>query len=189
MVTRREVLALAGSSPLLLAATGVEARPEVVAELEQHEFVQAIASFAKTRTGMAFHCTTNRGTSVDVTLTVCTPEIIRVQMCPDPALRNVKGLLEVKEDWAPVPFSVNETLEIVTIHTGSLRIEVQKKLWKYAVYDKQGQLVVQEHVNDVDTQGNFRALPFGFTSIDGKFHRSNETLALPEDESFYGMGE
>ncbi len=168
MVTRREVLSLAGSSPLLLAATAAEARPEVAAELEQHEFVQAIASFAKTRTGMAFHCTTNRGTSVDVTLTVCTPEIIRVQMCPDPVLRNVRGLLEIKEDWGPVPFSVTEENETVTIHTGSLRIEVQKKPWRYAVYDKQGQLVVQEHVNDVDTQGNFRALPLGFTTVDGK---------------------
>jgi alpha-D-xyloside xylohydrolase len=189
MVTRREVLALAGSSPLLLAATEAEARPEAATELEQHEFVQAIASFAKTRTGMTFHCTTNRGTSVDVTLTVCTSEIIRVQMCPDPALRDVKGLLEIKEDWAPVQFSVTEETGTVTIHTGSLRIEVQKKPWRYAVYDKQGQLVVQEHVNDVDTQGNFRGLPLGFTTIEGKFHRSNETLALPEDESFYGLGE
>ncbi len=44
-------------------------------------------------------------------------------------------------------------------------------------------------MKDVDTQGNFRSLPLGFTTKDGKFHSCNETFALPEDESFYGLGE
>jgi alpha-D-xyloside xylohydrolase len=189
MVTRREVLALAGSAPALLAATRAAAQPEAQAELEQHEFVQTISSFEKTNTGVIFHCTTSQGKSVDVTWTVCTPEILRVQMCPDPDLKNVKGLLEIKEDWPPCAFSVTEKSEVLSIDTGALRIEFQKSPWKYTVYDKEGQIVVQEHVKDVDTQGNFRGLPLGFTTAGGKFHRSNETFALPEDESFYGLGE
>ena len=136
-------------------------------ELERHEFVQAIASFEKTGTGVVFHCATSQGKSIDVTLTVCTPEILRVQMCPDPELKNVKGLLEIKEDWAPAPFSVSEKPEAVSIDTGALRIEFQKNPWKYVVYDKQGQIVLQEHVKDVDTQGNFRGLPIGFTTVKG----------------------
>jgi alpha-D-xyloside xylohydrolase len=189
VVTRREVLALAGAAPALLTATRASAAPESQAELEQHEFVQAISSYEKTQSGVVFHCATSQGKRVDVSLAVCTPEILRVQMCPDPELKNVKGLLEIKENWPAAAFNVNEKPEAVSIDTGSLRIEFQKNPWKYVVYDKQGQIILQEHVKDVDTQGNFRGLPLGFTTVGGKFHRTNETLALPEDESLYGLGE
>ncbi len=109
-------------------------------------------------------------------------------MCPDPELKNVKGLLEIKEDWPFVAFTVTEKPGVVSIDTGSLRIEFQKNPWKYVVYNKQSQIVLQEHVKDVDTQGNFRGLPLGFTTTGGKFHRTNETFALPEDESFLRLG-
>jgi alpha-D-xyloside xylohydrolase len=189
VVTRREVLALAGSAPALLAATRADAHPEAQDGLELHEFVQKVSSFEKTKTGAVFHCATSQGKDIDVVLTVCTPDILRLQMCPDPELRDLKGLLEIKQDWAPTACSVTEKPETVSIDTGSLRVEFQKNPWKYAVYDAQGQIVVQEHVKDVDTQGNFRGLPLGFTTIGGKFRRSNETFAFPEDESFYGLGE
>jgi len=191
MVTRREVLALAGAAPALLggAATRADAQTQTQAELEQHEFVEAISSFDKTQSGAVFHCATSQGKSVDITLTVCTPEILRLQMCPDPELRNVKGLLEIKEDWPPAVFGVTEEPAAVWIDTGPLRVELQKNPWKYTVYARQGEIVVQEHVRDVDTQGNFRGLPLGFTTAGGKFHRTNETFALPQDESFYGLGE
>ena len=191
MVTRREVLALAGAAPVLIAAKGAQASAAQApqAELEQHESVRAISSFEKTSAGVVFHCATSRGNSIDVTVTVCTPEIIRFQMCPDPELKNVKGLLEIKEDWPATAFTVTEKADSLTIETASLRVEFQKKPWKYAVYDKQGKLVVQEDVDDVDTQGNFRGLPLGFTTADGKFFRSNETFVLAQDENFYGFGE
>jgi alpha-D-xyloside xylohydrolase len=190
MVTRREILALAGAAPALLAATTrADAQTQEHAELEQHQFVQAISSFEKTNSGVVFHCTMSPGKNVDVTLTVCTPEILRMQMCPDPDWKNVKGLLEIKEDWPAAVFNVAEKPESLSIDTGSLHIEFQKNPWKYVVYDKRGQIVLQEHVNDVDTQGNFRGLPLGFTTIEGKVRRSNETFALAPDENFYGFGE
>ncbi len=191
MVTRREILALAGAAPALLVGgrTELESQSSAQPELEQHEFVQAISLFEKTDAGVVFHCTTSQGKNIDVTFTVCTPEIVRVQMCPDPELRSVKGLLEIKEDWLQTAFIVTEKPEAISIDTGSLRIELQKKPWKYAVFDKQGQIVVQEHVKDTDTQGNFRGLPIGFTTAGGKVHRSNETFALAQDENFYGFGE
>jgi len=190
MVTRREILALAGAAPALLVGgrTELESQSSAQPELEQHEFVQAISLFEKTDAGVVFHCTTSQGKNIDVTFTVCTPEIVRVQMCPDPELRSVKGLLEIKEDWLQTAFIVTEKPEAISIDTGSLRIELQKKPWKYAVFDKQGQIVVQEHVKDTDTQGNFRGLPIGFTTAGGKVHRSNETFALAQDENFYGFG-
>ncbi|MGD0966419.1 MAG: hypothetical protein ABSA57_21325 [Candidatus Acidiferrales bacterium] len=190
MVTRREVLTLAGAAPALLsAATRADAQSQGQAEWEQHESVQTISSFEKTNTGVVFHCATSQGKSVDVRLTVCTPEIIRVQMCPDPDLKNVKGLLEIKQDWPASAFHVTEKPESLSMDTGSLHIEFQKDPWKYVVYDKQGRIILQEHVKDVDTQGNFRGLPLGFTTVGGKFHRSNETFALAQDENFYGFGE
>jgi alpha-D-xyloside xylohydrolase len=191
MLSRRELLALAGTAPAFFSATPTGAQQQSIAqpELEQHEFLQTISSYERTGTGVVFHCTTSQGKSVDVTASVCTPEILRIQMCPEPELKNVKGLLEIKEDWPPSAFNVTDKPEAVSIDTGSLRIEFQKKPWKYIVYDKQGQIVLQEHVKDVDTQGNFRGLPIGFTTVEGKFFRSNETIALPENESFYGLGE
>ena len=68
MVTRREVLTLAGAAPALLAgAARADAQPQAQAELEQHESVQSISSFEKTNTGIVFHCVTSLGKSVDVT--------------------------------------------------------------------------------------------------------------------------
>jgi alpha-D-xyloside xylohydrolase len=189
MVSRREILALAGSAPALLAGVRADAKPPEQTEIEQHEFVRAVSSFKKVKDGVAFHCTTSQGKNVDVSLTVCTPAILRVQMCPDAGLKQVKGLLEIKEDWPSAAFSVTEKAEAVWVDTGAVQIEFQKSPWKYAVYDKRRRLIVQEHVKDVDTQGNFRGLPLGFTTVNGKFHRTNETLALPADESFYGLGE
>ena len=102
----------------------------------------------------------------------------------------MKGLLEIKEDWTPAAFQSDRKPEAVSIDTGSLRIEFQKNPWKYTVYDKQGQIVLQEHVKDVDTQGNFRGLPLGF------HHRETANSTGPmkrslfrQDESFYGLGE
>ena len=190
-LTRREVLALAGAVQAVLAGAEAEARPEAQAqpELEQHEFVQAISSFDKVGVAVIFHCTTDQGHGVNVTVTVCTPEIVRVQMCPDPELRNVKGLLEIKEDWPVSAFTLTDKPDSVSVDTGELQIEFQKKPWKYVVRDKQGRIVLQEHVKDTDTQGNFRGLPMGFTRAGGKFRRSNETFALGQDENFYGLGE
>ncbi len=189
MVTRRDVLALAGAAPALLLGTKADAQPQGQSEPEQHEFVQGISSFEKRSFGVVFHCTTSQKKNVDVTLTVCTSEILRVQMCPDPELKSVKGLLEIKEDWSASPFGVTEKPEAVSIDTGSLRIEFQKKPWKYAIYDKQGQVVLEEKVRDRDVSGNFRSLPLGFTTVAGKCNRTNETFNLPEDENIYGFGE
>ncbi|GAG53369.1 unnamed protein product, partial [marine sediment metagenome] len=122
-------------------------------------------------------------------LAVCTPHIIRFRMCPDGELRDVKGLLDIKEEWPATAFDVSETPEAVSIDTGAIRFEAQKNPWKYAIYDKAGQVVLQENVRDLDAHTNYRSLPVGFTSQDGKFCRSNETFNLFPGEAFYGFGE
>ena len=189
MVSRRDFLAIAGCARVLLAGNPVVAQPQPEETQEQHEFVQTMSGFEKTISGAVFHCVTSRQKNVDFTLTVCTPEILRMRMCPEPELKNVRGLLEIKDDWAPSSFTVTEKSESVSVDTGSLRVEFQRNPWSYSIYDKQGRIVLQEHVNDVDTQGNYRGLPIGFTNVGGTFHRCNETFALREEEAFYGLGE
>jgi alpha-D-xyloside xylohydrolase len=156
---------------------------------EEHESVQKMASFEKVKGGVVFHCTTSRGKNVDVSLTVCTSQILRVQMCPDGELRNVKGLLEIKEDWRPCAFDVTEKAGAVSIDTGALRFEAQRAPWKYVVYNRKGEVVLQEHVNDIEVTGDCRSLPLGFTTTAGKFYRSNETFYLAPGEHIYGFGE
>ena len=159
---------------------------------EQHEFVQKQDSYEKVKDGLVFHCTTSRGNQVDIRLTVCTPHIIRFRMCPDSELRDVKGLLDIKEEWPATAFRVSETSEAVSVDTGAIRFEAQKNPWKYVIYDKAGEIVLEENVRDLDCHINYRSLPVGFTSQDGKFCRSNETFTLSPvspGEAFYGFGE
>ncbi len=126
---------------------------------EQHEFVQKQDSYEKMKDGLVFHCTTSRGNQVDIHLTVCTPHIIRFRMCPDGELRDVKGLLDIKEEWPATAFDVSETPEAVSVDTGAVRFEAQRNPWKYVVYDKAGQVVLQENVRDLDAHTNYRSLP------------------------------
>jgi len=156
---------------------------------EEHELVQKMDSYQRVQDGLIFHCTTSQARSIDIQLAVCTPHILRFKMCPDAKLKSVKGLLEVKEDWRPSAFDVFEKPEAVCIDTGVIRFEVQKKPWKYVIYNRPGEIVLQENTYDLDAHGNYRSLPLGFTTEVAKFCRSNEAFYLSPGESFYGFGE
>ena len=156
---------------------------------DQHEFVQKQDSYEKVKDGLVFHCTTSQRNQIDISLTVCTPHIIRLRICPDSELRSVKGLLDIKEKWPAADFDVNETPEAVSVNTGDIRFEARKDPWKYTIYDRDGQVVLQENVHDIDVYANYRSLPIGFTNQDGKFLRTNDTFTLFPGESFYGFGE
>ena len=92
-----------------------------------------------------------------------------MQMCPDPELKNVKGLLEIKEDWPPAAFHVTEKPEASIDRYGVFAHRVSEESLEVCGLRQARQIVVQEHVKDVDTQGNFRGLPLGFTTAGGKF--------------------
>jgi len=105
-------------------------------------------------------------------------------MCPDPQLRNVKGLLEIKEDWPPCAFTITENSKAVSIDTGALRFEAQRDRWKYVIYDKQGEIVLEEHIRDADVIGAYRAMPLGFTTREGKIiGRMRHSTCLPMNTS------
>ena len=98
MITRRDLFAIAGASPALLPVTAAAAQPPAP-QPEEHEFIQKLSSFDKVARGVVFHCTTSRGKGVDIAFTVCTSEIMRLQMCPDPQLKQMPCLLEIKEKY------------------------------------------------------------------------------------------
>lgn len=116
--------------PLMLpetsAAQGAEKAELEKPQLEQHEFVRQMTSFEKTAGGGVFHCATGGGNNVYVTLTVCTPEILRIRMCPDTELWNVKSKLEIKEDWPPCDFTATDAADAVTIASSVLRLVARR---------------------------------------------------------------
>ncbi|HUV56943.1 MAG TPA: TIM-barrel domain-containing protein, partial [Dehalococcoidales bacterium] len=95
----------------------------------------------------------------------------------------------IKDEWPAAVFGVSETPDAVSIDTGAVCFEAQRNPWKYTIHDKAGEVVLQENVRDIDCQYNYRGLPVGFTSQNGKFCRSNETFSLLHEEAFYGFGE
>ena len=80
MVTRRDFLAIAGCAPALLVGDPAVAQSQPQEQEEKHEFVRDDASFEKTQSGVVFHCVTSQKKNVDLTLTVCTPEILRADV-------------------------------------------------------------------------------------------------------------
>jgi alpha-D-xyloside xylohydrolase len=157
--------------------------------IEEHESIKSMFSFEKMKGGIIFHCITTSGKNIDVTVNVNTSKILRLQMCPDAELKNVKSLLEIKEDWPSCNFNVKENDETVSVETDDLRLVVYRDPWKYVIYNREGEVVLQEHVKDIEVTGNCRSLPLGFTTEGGKFKRVNETFYLTPGENIYGFGE
>jgi alpha-D-xyloside xylohydrolase len=171
------------------AAAAEAATSKSSRSVETHDSIQKALSFDRSARGAVFHCVTTGGVDVDVSVMVCTPQIIRIQMCPDSELKGVKSLLEIKEDWSMSPFTLSQSDGNVVIDTGVVRFQVQLDPWKYALHDSRKEPVLQENVNDQDVIGDKRSLSIGFTTQDGKFRRSNETFFLAPGEHLYGLGE
>ncbi|MCD6385104.1 DUF4968 domain-containing protein [Candidatus Sumerlaeota bacterium] len=139
--------------------------------------------------GIIFSCITSRGKNINVELKVCTPCILRIKMYPEVEKRDVASLLEIKRDWDISAFDVSETPDKVMVKTEVLRFEVQKEPWQYSIYDKNSKVILKEHIADLDVHNNYRSLPVGFTTENGRFLRANETFYISPGECFYGFGE
>ncbi len=188
---RRDFLATATGAASLagapLNASVAAGQGDGVPEL--HEYVRKMSSLRKEERGAVFQCTTTEGKSVEVSLTVCTPQILRIRMCPDPKLRDIKGLLPVNENWPPAAFELKDDDGAVRLETSALRVECRRDPWQYVIYNHEGEIVLREHVRDIEVTGNCRSLPLGFTTRGGQFVRSNETFYLTPGEGFFGFGE
>ncbi|RLI24523.1 hypothetical protein DRO58_07290 [Candidatus Bathyarchaeota archaeon] len=148
-----------------------------------------MASYTKVDGGVVFRCVTSKERYVDIRLDVCTSCILRFRLSPDPELKDVESLLEIRKDWPSSRFNVYEKAESIYVDTGVLTVEIEKDPWRYLIYDGSGKVVLQENTRDLDAHKNYRSLPLGFTTKNGKFYRSNETFSLFPGESFYGFGE
>lgn len=157
--------------------------------MERHQSVQRMDSYSKSKNGAVFHCRTNEDNAIDIEVIVCTPYILRLRMCPDPALLSDANLLDIREEWPGAPFDIDEQQETVEIDTGALRFVAQKGRWEYSIRNRAGETLVAEHVRDLDAHANFRNLPLGFTTEEGSFPSCNETFYWTPGEAIYGFGE
>jgi hypothetical protein len=173
-VARRDVVrglavaagAIGGDALLPQQAAAAATSPTSASEPagEVHEAIEKVSSFEKTARGGIFHCMTSGGKTVDVNVTVCTPQIIQLRMCPDPKLKDVKSLLDIKEDWAASPFKITESEKDIVIDTGAVRFRVQRDPWQYSMHDSRKEPVMRQSVEDWDVIGDYRSLRPGFTA-------------------------
>ena len=89
--------------------------------MKRHVFVKKIESSTRTEAGVVFHCRTDEEQAIDLELTVCTPHIVRLRMCADPALQEYESLLEVRREWPATEFEISEADDEVIVDTGALR--------------------------------------------------------------------
>jgi hypothetical protein len=101
-ITRRQILSAAGVAPVLLPPADAAAEQVEAPGVEVLEYVQKMMSFESTSRGVTLHCATSRGKAVDVELTICAPEILRFQLCPDSELSKVKGLTKDTPNRRPI---------------------------------------------------------------------------------------
>ena len=115
---------------------------------EIHEYVNRMASLARVDRGIVCTCTTSEGHRVDVEITVCSPHIVRLRMCPDSALQDVPSLLDIREHWEPCAFGIEESPDQVCIDTGALQLHIQRDPWRYWLTDDRGDTVLCENTSD-----------------------------------------
>ncbi len=102
----------------------------------------------------------------------------------------MKGLLEIKEDWPPAAFNVSEKPEAVSIDTALCVSSFREIPGNMRSMTKQGQIVIQEHVQGCRHAGKLSRVAFGIHYRRAeKFTGPMRLSRCPQDESFYGFGE
>jgi len=163
---------------LLLAMTVGEAKTSA------YTMMGAVNSMDRSGHTITFECENGI-----VRLSFLTKSIVRVHMSPDgnfPAdelhLDENGPYAVVNYNWPGVKYEVKEEFDydlegaVYTIKAGGLIVKVRKKPFKLAFYDASGNLLVMEKPGIVDA---------GLGHEGSKVH---ETMALPDDEHFFGFG-
>ncbi len=138
-VTRREILALAGSAPALLAATRAIANRRR-SRVRSSTSLSSRSLLSKRRNRASYFTVQQARAKTSMSLDgVHARDPPRADV-PRPRVEEREGLARDQGRLGRPCIHVTEKPEAVTIDTGSLRIEFQRNPWKYAVYDKQGQM-------------------------------------------------
>ncbi len=144
-----------------------------------------IASYREEGHDITFNC--ENGT---VRLSLLTEAIVRVHMAPagrdfprDTLHLDENGpYAVVTYDWPGAKYEISEGFDadlegfVYTVRAGNVLVKVRKQPFKLAFYDMDGRLLVMEKEGIVDA---------GLGHADSKVY---ETMALGEDEHFFGFG-
>ena len=168
----------AASCFLLLAVTAGAAKTSA------YTMMGAVNSMGRNGHNITFECENG-----SVRLSFLTETIVRVHMSPDGNFPTDDLHLDengpyavVNYNWPGVKYEVKEEFDydlegaVYTIRAAGLIVKVRKKPFKLAFYDSSGNLLVMEKPGIVDA---------GLGHEASKVH---ETMALPDDEHFFGFG-
>jgi alpha-D-xyloside xylohydrolase len=111
---------------------------------------------------------------------VCTPSIIRVRYSPDSQFPERHDYVVVKNQWASVPWQLQETGREVEITTASLKVTVQKSDGTVAYFDPAGRSLLME--------GPKQMTP---VTVNGEsVHKALDVFKVyGSEEAFYGLGQ
>ncbi|MEO7720235.1 MAG: TIM-barrel domain-containing protein [Capsulimonas sp.] len=117
-------------------------------------------------------------------LQVCTPRVIHVTYSADGAFPEQR-VPTVIAKFAPTPFKVTTTDRYITIATGQVQAQVDRKSGAVRFLDAKGNAILSE-----PESGGKSLTPVtlpGATPV--KSFRAHQEFALPADEGIYGLGQ
>jgi alpha-glucosidase len=171
----------------LVSAAWLHLSESAAAQTTRHDYTLMgnVASHEKGKHEITFTCENGR-----VRLSFLTDTMVRVHMAPagkefpnDTLHPNENGpYAVVKYDWPGAPLKITEEFDfdlegqVYTIRAGKLVVKVRKQPFKLAFYDSEGNLLVMEKEGIVSA---------GLGYAGSKVY---ETMALPDDEHFFGFG-
>ncbi|HUW17992.1 MAG TPA: TIM-barrel domain-containing protein [Sedimentisphaerales bacterium] len=144
-----------------------------------------VNSYEKDGNNITFNCENGR-----VKLSFLADDLVRVHMAPsgrdfprDTLHLDENGPYAVIDyDWPGASFQVNEAFDadlegvVYNIQAGKLLVKVRKQPFKLAFYDARGSLLVMEKEGIVNAGLGYEG------------SKVYETMALPDDEHFFGFG-
>jgi alpha-D-xyloside xylohydrolase len=152
------------------------------------EYVMQATVAATKEQDLSLIGTTNRGQSINITLSIAAPGIVRVLLHVENADCNRVALARDLSDQA-VSVLLLETDNCVTLLSDLVRVEVRLNPFQLIYLGLERQVTLSQNYTDADSSDNLLVLPFGFSSVEGRRVAFHDTFTAEPDEHFYGFGE
>ena len=138
---------------------------------EEYEGIRSLTSYKQDGMAVDFICASDKDRKVFVKIDICTPDMLRIRCSASQIVPREEHVV-VKNDWKSVDFTVSDETEQVVIETESLKVTAKKAPFRLAIYDKQGNVILQES-------------PAGMRRDRQLVYAS---MKLGADEHFFGFG-
>jgi len=153
----------------------------------EYDFLATLASYRTSDGGIDAALESFDGRMAKVRFRFVTPEIVRVQYVLDREPPGSTPMLV--EPLPPTPdVRVSEDGTAIVLSSGALRLRVERRPFRWSLYDAEGDVVAAQEINDGALLEHV-SLPAGWSQRDGGPPDFHETLALRPDEQLYGLGE